>query len=277
LPWDHLDAGVSRQFLQEERDRAYRTLETPDCRQAGCQDCGRCDEQQVVLRLAETPLEEIPGRTAGHPAPEPVFWSRLVYAKLEEARWLGHLEVVNAVYRSLRRSGLPLAYSHGHHPLPRVAFHGALPLGVESLCETLDVGLAAQVGAAELASRLNRVLPAGMKILSAEALPGAPKPPRRAQSVYEVESPQPVFAAPAAAAFLDSREFPVVRRRPKGDRTVDVRVLVAALETADACHVKLALHQAEKGNLKVTELLGSIFALTDPQVRDLQIVKVQVI
>jgi hypothetical protein len=116
-----------------------------------------------------------------------------------------------------------------------------------------------------------------MKILTAEALPGAPKPPRLSQSVYEVESPEPVFAEGTAAAFLDSPEFPMVRRRPKGDRTVDVRVLVAALTVADACHVQLGLHQAEKDNFKVSELLGGIFALTDSQVRDLQIVKVQVI
>ena len=45
LPWDHLDSGVSRAFLWPERDRAYQGLETPDCRQAGCQDCGVCDHE----------------------------------------------------------------------------------------------------------------------------------------------------------------------------------------------------------------------------------------
>jgi radical SAM family uncharacterized protein/radical SAM-linked protein len=277
LPWNHLDAGVSQEFLQAERDRAYRVLETPDCRQAGCQDCGRCDEEQVVLRLAETPPEKGPSGSTGLPAPEQVFWSRLVYAKLEEARWLGHLELVNAVYRSLRRSGLPLAMSRGHHPLPRVAFHGALPLGVESSCETMDVGLTAEVGMGDLVSRLNRVLPAGLRILIAEALPRAPKPPRVEQSEYQVESPSPVFAAAAAAAFLECREFPVIRRRPKGERTVDVRPLVAALEIQDPHHLTLRLRQAEKDNVKVTELLGSIFTLTDSQIRDLQIVKMRVI
>ncbi|MFZ2087787.1 MAG: TIGR03960 family B12-binding radical SAM protein, partial [Desulfobaccales bacterium] len=57
LPWDHLDAGVTRDFLQVERDRAYRVLQTPDCRQEGCQDCGQCDDEHITLRLAETPHE----------------------------------------------------------------------------------------------------------------------------------------------------------------------------------------------------------------------------
>jgi radical SAM family uncharacterized protein/radical SAM-linked protein len=275
LPWDHLDAGVSRDFLRGERDRAYRTLETPDCREAGCQDCGRCDEDQVVLRLAKSPGEEAspPPRPA---ATEQVFWHRLTYAKGEEASFLSHLELVNAIYRSLRRSGLPLAYSFGHHPLPRVAFHGALPVGVASLCETMDVGLSAEVDGDELITGLNQALPSGLRIVSAQGLPRALKPPRVEQVVYGVESPAPVFAAQAAANFLACEEFPVIRRRPKGERTVDVRPLVADLEVPDAHHLTLRLRQAEKDNLKVTELLKSIFTLTEPQARDLHIVKVQV-
>jgi radical SAM family uncharacterized protein/radical SAM-linked protein len=274
LPWDHLDAGVSRDFLREERDRAYRTLETPDCRQAGCQDCGRCDEDLVVLRLAATPPEEAPPQP--RPAPEQVFWHRLTYVKGEEARWLSHLELVNAIYRSLRRSGLPLAMSSGHHPLPRVAFHGALPVGVESLCETLDAGLAIEISSEEVVTRLNEVLPSGLRIVSAEGLPRAQKPPRVEQTVYQVESFSPLFATAAAADFLACGEFPVIRRRPKGERTVDVRNLVAALEVLDAHHLTLRLCRAEKDNLKVTELLRSIFTLTESQSRDLHIVKVQV-
>jgi radical SAM family uncharacterized protein/radical SAM-linked protein len=276
LPWDHLEAGVSRQFLEEERDRAYRVLETPDCRQAGCQDCGRCDEDQVILRLTDAPREEAPPPPAKSAPPEQVFWHRLVFAKVEEARWLGHLELVNAVYRSLRRSGLPLAFSAGHHPLPRVAFHGALPLGVESLCEIMDVALNARMAAGDLVTRLNQVLPEGFKVLSVQGLPGAPKPPRVEQVAYQVEAPEPVFGGAAAADFLAAREFPVVRRRPQGERTVDVRPLVAALEVTDARHLNLGLRQADKDNLKVTELLASIFTLTAAQTRELRMVKTQV-
>ncbi len=182
LPWDHLEAGVSRDFLREERDRAYRVLQTPDCRQEGCQDCGRCDEDQVVLRLAENPPAATPLPRPQPAAPAQVFWHRLVFAKVEEARWLGHLELVNAVYRSLRRAALPLAMSLGHHPLPRVAFHGALPLGVESLCEIMDVGLAAEVDSCEVVASLNRALPAGVKILTAAGLPRGAAPPPLAQT-----------------------------------------------------------------------------------------------
>jgi radical SAM-linked protein len=276
LPWDHLDPGVSRDFLQAERDRAYRVLQTPDCRREGCQGCGQCDEAEIILRLAENPREKAPAPAARITSLDLVFRFRLVFAKLAEARWLSHLELVNAVYRSLRRSGLPLSFSAGHHPLPRVAFHGALSVGVESLCEIMDVCLAQEMGAADLVARLNQVAPAGLKIISAELLSPSAKPPRVEQLVYQVESPEPVFAADAAAQFLNCREFAVVRRRPKGERTVDVRPLVAGLEVLDDRRLTLSLRQADKDNLKVGELLGGIFSLTAIQTRDLHIVKTQV-
>ena len=55
LPWDHLDSGVSRDFLLAERDRAFQGLETPDCRREGCQDCGVCDHDRIDLRLDRPP------------------------------------------------------------------------------------------------------------------------------------------------------------------------------------------------------------------------------
>jgi len=277
LPWDHLDPGVSQNFLLEERDRAYRTQQTPDCRVAGCQGCGLCDQDTVDLKLAETPNKQIPLPVAGAASQQQVWWHRLIFSKSGEVRWLSHLELVNAVYRSLRRSGLPLAFSAGHHPLPRVAFHGALPVGVESLCETLDVALAAEVSSGEVVSRLNLVLPTGLKILSADTFSRAPKPPRVEQMVFKVESPKAVFDAAAAAGFMACREFPVIRRRPKGERTVDVRGLVASLDVLDARNLQMRVNTSDKANLKVTEILRNIFTLTEPQTQDLHIVKIQVI
>ncbi len=277
LPWDHLDAGVSREFLLEERERANRTLETPDCRSEGCQGCGLCDQERVDLRLTEAPLEVLSPPPTGTSPEDRVFWYRFSFAKLEEARWLSHLELVNGVYRSLRRSGLPLAFTAGHHPLPRVAFHGALPVGVESLCESMDVGLAAELEACPLVTSLNQVFPPGLRILSTERLSRPPKPPRPEQLVYHVASPEPVFAEPALSSFLDSQEFLTTRHRPKGKRTVDARRLVAALEMLDEYELHLRLSNPEKDNLKVTEILRAIFHLTESQTQDLYIVKVKVI
>jgi radical SAM family uncharacterized protein/radical SAM-linked protein len=275
LPWDHLHCGVSREFLLAERDRAAQGLETPDCRQAGCQDCGVCDHEAIALKLQDPlSLPLAPPHPSAPASPAPCRY-RLIYAKLEEGRWLGHLELVASLYRSLRRSGLPLSFSAGFHPLPRVSFHDALPVGVESLAEVMDVELAEAVPEAALVATLNRVLPPGVQVLEARRLSRRQTPPGREGAVYEVASPAPVFAAQAAAHFLTQAEFLVSRRRPKQEQLLDLRPLVAGLTVVDALHLHLDLRRREKGNIKVTDALAAIFALNDDQARELRIVKIK--
>lgn len=274
LPWDHLDSGVSRDFLLAERERAFQGLETPDCRRAGCQDCGVCDHDRIDLRLDQPSgvRPEIKAAPASAP-PQPGRY-RLTYARLEQARWLGHLELVAAFYRSLRRSGLPLIFTEGFHPLPRVSFHGALPVGVESLAETLDVELA-EIGApAALMDALNRVLPPGIKIVEAVRLAKRLPSPHLDTAVYQVESPEPLFDRDTAETFLAQETFLFTRRRPKKeDRIINLRELVAQLRVADPQHLELHLRLRAKDNVKVTDALTHIFRLNEDQSRDLQILK----
>jgi hypothetical protein len=133
------------------------------------------------------------------------------------------------------------------------------------------------VDAGEIVARLNRVLPAGLEIQSAIGLPRDRKPPRVEQTVFQVESPEAVFDAGVAGGFLERQEFPVTRRRPKGETTVDVRRLVATLEVLDAHNLQMRVINSQKANLKAAEILRHIFALTEPQTQDLHIVKKQVI
>jgi radical SAM-linked protein len=275
LPWDHVDCRVSRDFLLAERARADQGLETPDCRGSGCQDCGVCDQDRISLRLEDS--FALPMAAPQPPAPGPITPCRyrLTYAKLEEGRWLGHLEMVASLYRSLRRSGLPLSFSSGFHPLPRVSFYDALPLGVESLAETMDVELAAPVPEDTLVSTLNRVLPPGLKVLQACRLTQRLAPPGQEGAVYQVESRDPVFEAGAAAYFLAQAEYMATRHRPKEDQRLDLRRLVAGLTVLDPLHLELDLRRQAKGNFKVTDALAAIFNLSDDQARELRIVKIK--
>jgi radical SAM family uncharacterized protein/radical SAM-linked protein len=286
LPWDHLSCGVSREFLLQERERSRLGQETPDCRQDGCQECGVCDQDMISLRLQQPPdLRPAPPSTPSPAAlaasPQPLFLFslsryRLTYSKLNQARWLSHLELVSAIYRTLRRSGLPLVYTAGYHPLPRVSFHGALPVGLESLEETLDVQLAASLEPALLVATLNRALPPGLRILDAILLPQRLPPPRREMAVYQVETPEDTFSRQTAEEFLARKEFPAIRRRPnKEERTMDLRPLVARLTVTTPRRLELHLRLQEKDNPTVTDALSQIFHLNEDQSRELRILKRQ--
>jgi radical SAM-linked protein len=186
------------------------------------------------------------------------------------------LELVTAIYRTLRRSELPLAHTAGYHPLPRVSFHGALPVGVESLEETLDLQLEASLEPALLADTLNRALPPGLRILDAVPLPQRLPSPRREMAVYQVETPEDTFSRQTAEEFLARKEFPAILRRPnKEDRTLDLRPLVAGLTVTNPRRLELHLRLRERDNPTVTDALSQIFQLSEDQSLELRILKMQ--
>ncbi|MBM4286188.1 MAG: TIGR03960 family B12-binding radical SAM protein [Deltaproteobacteria bacterium] len=275
LPWDHLNAGLDKDFLMRERHLALEGRPTPDCRTAGCRDCGVCAPGGAALRLFQAPAgAPAPGIQAAAGQARPVRY-RLTYAKLDPARWLSHREMLVAFYRALRRSGLALAFTGGFHPLPRVSFHGALPVGVESLAEVLDLELTADPGPVRLVEALNRTLPTGLQLLIAEPLASQAPPPSPRQVKYRVAAPEPWFAPETVRAFLRQDRFPVVRRRPQGDRKVDLRPLVERLEAPAPDQVEVTVNLRERDNLKITEIIAAVFALDEDSVRDLEIMKIQ--
>jgi radical SAM-linked protein len=145
---------------------------------------------------------------------------------------------------------------------------------VESLAETLDLALAETPGESGIEEHLNRVLPPGLKILQVERLPGKRKPPHLASAIYQVLSPEPVFAPERTARFLAQEEVWVTRQRPKQAKLVEMRRLVSAVEVVNSREVKLTINVSEKDNLKVTEIIGAIFELGVDQSTALQVLKI---
>jgi radical SAM-linked protein len=102
---------------------------------------------------------------------------RIRFTKVGKVRWTSHRDVARMWERAFRRVGLPLSYSEGFSPRPRVSFGLALPTGHESLAEYLDVELSDVTGVdiGALPERLSGALPAGVDATAAEVLtPGTP-------------------------------------------------------------------------------------------------------
>jgi len=124
LPWDHLSAGVSREYLWQEYQRALDEKFTPDCRRGGCTGCGVCDHEKISPVVYEGP---VPALQAGGPervesgrrdavaSDEAGFLYRIIYSKLDRARFFGSSNCDGDRAR-VRRTGLPAAYSKGLRP-----------------------------------------------------------------------------------------------------------------------------------------------------------------
>ncbi len=166
LPWDHIDILVDKGFLAAEWEKALAESGlTADCRFGACNACGVCDFKAIAPRVhSQMALQ---GGEDGHPTgmrTGPYRKLQVCYSKLGPARFFGHLELVNIFFRALRRAGIPLKYSEGFHPKPKVAFDNPLPTGMESEDERMIISVAEGVTPAALLSRLNAQLPEGLHV-----------------------------------------------------------------------------------------------------------------
>ena len=111
---------------------------------------------------------------AGPPAPAPVQRLRLRYARRGRLRFSSGRDFQRALERALRLARVPMAYSSGFHPHPRISYANAAPTGCASEAEYVELALAQRVDPAELVRAVDAALPAGLDILDAvEAGPGS--------------------------------------------------------------------------------------------------------
>jgi radical SAM-linked protein len=175
----------------------------------------------------------------GPPPPPTVQRLRVHYAKRGRLRFSSHRDFQRAFERALRRSAVPMAYSAGFSPHPKVSYAGAAPTGVASEAEYLEIGLAQRCDPARLRAALDASLPDDLDVL--ELVEVAPPPPnvkaeslsdRLEASVWEVRlaGTEPATAADAVAAFLAVDRVEVTRMTKNGLRTFDARAAVVALE-----------------------------------------------
>ncbi len=94
----------------------------------------------------------------------------LYYQKLREARWLSHLDLGRTLSQALRRSQLPIVYSQGYNPHPKLSYSPALPVGVASITEMLELSLTKKLKPEKIINSLNQQLPPSLKALKIELL-----------------------------------------------------------------------------------------------------------
>ncbi|HSP96932.1 MAG TPA: TIGR03960 family B12-binding radical SAM protein [Candidatus Dormibacteraeota bacterium] len=206
---------------------------------------------------------------------------RLTYGKRARARFISHLELIEVFDRACRRAHLPLAFSQGHRPAPRLRFSPGLPVGAESDCEVVDIDLTAVLPADEIAQRFGAHLPDGLTILAAEAI--ALRAPSLEHDLigfrYQVDVGDLLNGDGGAwiderlAAFLARDAFPLRKRSGRAEKTVDARPLVQRLTRVAPHTVEIDVGFSPAGSLKPTELLAALLDLDLETARALPLTK----
>ncbi len=277
LPWQHLHSGIDTAFLQAELAKALEEAYTPDCRYHGCQQCGLCDFKEIkplVHGRQRTEPDDmaaaVPTTTVSQTINESSSAGvenhckyNVIYSRTGDICFLGHLELLQLVFRALRRAGITTHFSQGFNPSPKISFGLALPVGTESLAEYFIMDLPAPLQSAEeTVAQLNSQLPPGLMVQSVALHSG--KVPQNLQSSYQLNLPRPLSAEELSriADFMARDEFTISRSR-KGKKTIfDIRPLVVAIipETAEQLRLEL-LYTSSLPGVKPLEILTHVLGM----------------
>ncbi|MBD1885958.1 TIGR03960 family B12-binding radical SAM protein [Microcoleus vaginatus] len=169
LPWDHLDTGIDKNWLKIDLQKALEAATVPDCSFEGCSRCGVCGTDfghNVVVDAL--PIPEFAGEFV--PNTERKQRLRVWFGKVGDMALVGHLDLIRLFDRVVRRADLPISFTGGFHPNPRISLANALPLGVTSTGEIADFELTESIDIESFREKLAAKLPENIPIYKVESI-----------------------------------------------------------------------------------------------------------
>ncbi len=191
----------------------------------------------------------------------PVQRLRIRYAKRGRLRFTSHRDFSRAFERAVFRARIPMAYSSGFNPHPRISYAGAAPTGSASEAEYLEIALAEVVDPADVRAALDEALPDGLDVLAVVESAGGSLSELLSGSRWRIGTTAAAEALDAAVnAFLAADEVTVERMTKKGLRSFDCRAAVVALR-ADGADLDLVLRHGVPA-VRPDDVLVGLRALT---------------
>ncbi|MFF2162086.1 TIGR03936 family radical SAM-associated protein [Streptomyces sp. NPDC058175] len=192
---------------------------------------------------------------------------RLRYTKRGRLRFTSHRDFQRAFERALRRAEVPMAYSAGFTPHPKVSYANAAPTGTGSEAEYLEIALTEARDPDTLRELLDESLPTGLDIIEAVESRTSGLADRLTASVWELrlDGVDAAEAKAAADALVAAEVVEVQRRTKNGMRTFDARAAVVSLEAAEAPQANDA--QADRPTDKACAILRLVVRHVTPAVR----------
>ncbi|MGB3612640.1 MAG: TIGR03960 family B12-binding radical SAM protein [Elainellaceae cyanobacterium] len=221
LPWDHIDTGIDKSWLQQDLRRALEAATVPDCAFEGCSHCGICGPDFGHNVVVPPPL--IPALEAPNIPKTRQQRLRVHFGKLGEVALISHLDLIRLFDRALRRAALPVAFTGGYHPGPRIAPASALPLGLTSSGEIMDVELHESMDPSAFQQQFAAQLPADLPLYRVEQVdvsaPSATKQLDQATYYITVACSGEVCSGEACSSEVETSPIPAPALTPQSDRS----------------------------------------------------------
>ncbi len=283
LPWDFIDKGVFKKFLLKEWEKAQQEKTTADCKEKFCYGCGiqtrktfddfgLCHYDKVRKSLSGSLTEDLRKSDMVHGKEKqadqsaeaiPPLKYRLQFTKRDYAIYLSHLDIIRNFERAFRRADVPLLYSQGFNPHPRLSFGPPISLGFSSEAEYVDVQIAGNFEG-DLAGAVNPHLPEGLRIIQSAAINGKAVSLNAVINAaeYLVFVNNPEFSSDtmneAINRLMQSDKLIIQRRVKSKMKTIDIRPYIRSVKM-NRDNLIIKSQKIADRTVRVNEILRFLF------------------
>jgi radical SAM family uncharacterized protein/radical SAM-linked protein len=276
LPWGHMDAGVSEEFLKSQWRKAHLGERVGDCRYGDCHGCGVCDFNALKpMVFHECPeAAELRACHETKETDENGVWLALSYSKLGPARFFGHLELSNIFGRAVRRAKIGVRYSKGFHPMPRLSFDDPLPLGVASEEEHLRIQVTGSTTCEQVMREMNAYLPEGIRITGCRPKSEAQKAGPAAIHRFLIDLRAAHVDAALVRRFMESGQWLYHRDRRRGsEQTFDLKAAIVKAELMDNDQLQLEINARNRPVVRPADFLIGVLEFTTDALQEVVVTK----
>jgi radical SAM family uncharacterized protein/radical SAM-linked protein len=275
LPWDYIDTGIKKDFLKGELKKAEQGEVTVDCRRGDCNHCGVCDFKNIAPKVFDNCEKMALKEIVADICKETVYKKiEVSFSKEREAKYFGHLELIRIFLRAIRRAGIPIKFTQGFHPKPKISFEDPLPVGLESLNEKFYVSLRGDVKPQSIIGRLNKHLPGGIRVLNCHLAPAKPVSNEVSSATYLITKKDGFFNEKDLACFRNKEKAIITRTGPKGKtKNIDLKEMVLKIALSGPNRLEMTLNKKPGTTVRPFEVIEEIFFMSVEEIKKVAIVK----
>ncbi|MCD6184973.1 MAG: TIGR03960 family B12-binding radical SAM protein, partial [Deltaproteobacteria bacterium] len=273
MPWDHIDTGISTDFLKDELKKAISGTSTDDCRLKECNNCGVCDFINIKPKVYKPQIDNIIDNPASNELPgtnnDKIIYKKIKisYSKLGAAKYFGHLELANILMRAIQRAGIIVKFSEGFHPKPRISFADPLPVGMESESESVYLMVSDNIRPEDIMNNLNRQLPEGLFVHSCVLASSRPEQEANKNKTYMISLHFGSFDQKKMDYFFDLPELIITKKNRKGEKKIDLKKSVSAIEIIEPSKLKMELKTGAGKTVRPLEVIKNIFSIPEQEIK----------
>ena len=277
LAWDHMDSRIHKKFFMEEWCKSIEEESTQDCRDGSCHQCGVCDFKNLQPILNKTEIRPEQNHNIEDGEEKQTQKIVVVYSKIDQGKYFGHLELVNIFLRAIRRLGIPIQFSKGFHPMPKISFEDPLPLGMESEEEIFMISIDKDFDHQDMARQLSLILPEGITVKECRLVDQSFKDKQINSVSYSIELVDGYFSEKIVEDYLKCEKFDMIKTSKKGKtRTLNLKNIIEDIKILDQKRLLLTTSGEPGKKLRPAEILKNIFGLSETSIHQARIIKLSV-